>query len=112
MPLLPTGSGRPPGEMSGVPPLLAATEPAGSSQYGAISALHHWVVSVGAALSMLLSGLALNTLGFAASAGAAQADGVLDAMRLLLSGGTVLCSFFALLVLWHVQRLQFLEERR
>ncbi len=95
-----------------IPPLLAQTEPAGSSQYGAISALHHWVVSVSAALSMLLSGLALNTLGFAASAGAAQADGVLDAMRLLLSGGTVLCSLFALLVLWHVQRLQFLEEHR
>lgn len=95
-----------------IPPLLAQTEPAGSSHYGAISALHHWVVSVSAALSMLLSGLALNTLGFAASAGAAQADGVLDAMRLLLSGGTVICSFFALLVLWHVQRLQFLEEHR
>lgn len=95
-----------------IPPLLAATEPAGSSQYGAISALHHWVVSVSAALSMLLSGLALNTLGFAASAGAAQADGVLVAMRLLLSGGTVLCSLFALLVLWHVQRQQFLEEHR
>lgn len=95
-----------------IPPLLAQTEPAGSSQFGAISALHHWVVSVSAALSMLLSGIALNTLGFAASAGAAQADGVLDTMRLLLSGGTVLCSFFALLVLWHVQRQQFLEEHR
>ncbi|TXH95909.1 MAG: MFS transporter [Rheinheimera sp.] len=95
-----------------IPPLLAATEPAGSTAFGAVSALHHWVVSVSAALSMLLSGLALNTLGFAAGAGAAQADGVLDAMRLLLSGGTVLCSLFALLVLWHVQRLQFLEEHR
>lgn len=95
-----------------IPPLLAATEPAGSTAFGAISALHHWVVSVSAALSMLLSGIALNTLGFAASAGAAQADGVLDAMRLLLSGGTVLCSLFALLVLWHVQRQQFLEEHR
>jgi Na+/melibiose symporter-like transporter len=95
-----------------IPPLLAQTEPAGSTAFGAVSALHHWVVSVSAALSMLLSGLALNTLGFAASAGAAQAEGVLDAMRLLLSGGTVLCSFFALMVLWHVQRLQFLEEHR
>ena len=38
--------------------------------------------------------------------------GVLNAMRLLLSGGTVLCSLFALLVLWHVQRQQFLEEHR
>lgn len=95
-----------------IPPLLAATEPKGSSAFGAVSALHHWVVSVSAALSMLLSGLALNTLGFAASAGATQADGVLDAMRLLLSGGTVFCSLFALLVLWHYLRQQFLEEHR
>jgi Na+/melibiose symporter-like transporter len=93
-----------------IPPLLAQTEPAGSKQYGAISALHHWVVSVSAALSMLLSGLALNSLGFDAAAGAAQANGVLDQMRALLSGGTVLCSLLALAALWRYQRLQFLEE--
>jgi len=98
-----------------IPPLLAQTEPASrepsqGAQYGAISALHHWVVSVSAALSMLLSGLALNGLGFAAAAGAAQAAGVLDQMRALLSGGTVLCSLFALAALWRYQRLQFLEE--
>lgn len=93
-----------------IPPLLAQTEPPGSRQYGAISALHHWVVSVSAALSMLLSGLALNSLGFDAAAGAAQADGVLDQMRALLSGGTVLCSLLALAALWRYQRQQFLEE--
>ncbi len=98
-----------------IPPLLAQTEPASTdpsqgTQYGAISALHHWVVSVSAALSMLLSGLALNGLGFAAAAGAAQAAGVLDQMRALLSGGTVLCSLLALAALWRYQRLQFLEE--
>ncbi len=93
-----------------IPPLLAQTEPEGSTQYGAISALHHWVVSVSAALSMLLSGLALNSIGFAAEAGAVQEAGVMDAMRALLSGGTVLCSLFALIVIWHYQRLQFSEE--
>lgn len=93
-----------------IPPLLAQTEPPGSRQYGAISALHHWVVSVSAALSMLLSGLALNGLGFAAAAGASQAIGVLDQMRALLSGGTVLCSVLALAALWRYQQLQFLEE--
>lgn len=93
-----------------IPTLLAQTEPPGSRQYGAISALHHWVVSVSAALSMLLSGLALNGLGFDAAAGAAQASGVLEQMRALLSGGTVLCSLFALIALWRYQRQQFLEE--
>jgi Na+/melibiose symporter-like transporter len=93
-----------------IPTLLAQTEPPGSRQFGAISALHHWVVSVSAALSMLLSGLALNGLGFDAAAGTAQASGVLDQMRALLSGGTVLCSLFALLALWRYQRQQFLEE--
>lgn len=87
-----------------IPILLAQTEPPGSRQYGAISALHHWVVSVSAALSMLLSGLALNGLGFDAAAGAAQASGVLEQMRVLLSGGTVLCSLFALIALWRYQR--------
>ena len=93
-----------------IPPLLAQTEPPGSRQYGAISALHHWVVSVSAALSMLLSGLALNGLGFDAAAGAGQASGVLEQMRALLSGGTVLCSLLALTALWRYQRQQFLEE--
>ena len=94
-----------------IPPLLAQTEPAGSQQYGAISALHHWVVSVSAALSMLLSGVALNTLGFDAAAGAEQASGVLQQMRALLSGGTVLCSLFALSVLWRYQQLHIVEEK-
>ena len=98
-----------------IPPLLAQTEPASREpsqgvQYGAISALHHWVVSVSAALSMLLSGLALNGLGFAAAAGAEQAAGVLEQMRALLSGGTMLCSLLALAALWRYQRLQFLED--
>lgn len=94
-----------------IPPLLAKTEPATASQYGAISALHHWVVSVSAALSMLLSGLALNMLGFAAPAGAAQAPGVLDAMRMLLSGGTLLCSLLALLILWHYQQQPYSKDQ-
>lgn len=81
-----------------LPPLLRqassmATDPQ-------VSALHHWLVSISAALAMILSGFGLALLQFTPQ----TSDTSLPWLRGLLSGGTVGCSLLALWLLWQIRR--------
>lgn len=81
-----------------LPPLLRQASPQATDPQ--ISALHHWLVGISAALAMLLSGLGLKLLHFDPHA----ADATLPWLRWLLSGGTAACSLLALWLLWQIRR--------
>lgn len=88
-----------------LPPLLR--QACGSATDPQVSALHHWLVSISAALAMILSGLGLKLLNFDPHASTAT----LPWLRMMLSGGTVFCSVLALWLLWQVQRQLTLQKR-
>lgn len=81
-----------------LPPLLRQASPTATDPQ--VSALHHWLVSISAALAMILSGFGLTLLQFSPQ----TSDTSLPWLRWLLSGGTVGCSLLALWLLWQIRR--------
>lgn len=81
---------------------------------GLFVALHTWVVNISIALSLLISGLLLNLIGFNASNKAFQTDDSIFFMRIILSFGTVLFSLIPLLFLrnYAIDAKKCLETRK
>ncbi|GGY88666.1 MFS transporter [Shewanella fodinae] len=63
---------------------------------GIFASIHNAATSLASILALLASGLALNFIGFDATAGGAQSNSSITAMRLILAGGTVLFGFLSL----------------
>lgn len=74
------------------------------SHAGMYASVYHWVLAVSSVLALVLSGLSLNLLGFDARAGANQIPSSLQAMRVVLAGGTVVFSVLPLWLLWYCRR--------
>lgn len=68
---------------------------------GLFVSIHTWVVNISMALSLLISGLLLNLIGFNANNQIFQKDDSIFLMRIILSIGTVLFSLIPLLFLRH-----------
>ena len=64
---------------------------------GLFVSVHNWVVNLSLAAALLISGLLLNIIGFDANNQSAQTVDSINAMRIILSLGTVV---FSLLPLW------------
>lgn len=77
----------------------SAKEGESRTHAGAYAAVHGWAVSFAGMLAFIASGLTLNLIGFEASAGPNQSDSAIFNMRVILCGGTVLFSVFALAIL-------------
>jgi Na+/melibiose symporter-like transporter len=81
---------------------------------GLFVSIHTWVVNISLALSLLISGLLLNSIGFNANNQAFQTDDSIFLMRIILSFGTVIFSLIPLLLLRHytVDAKKCLETRK
>jgi len=71
-----------------------------SRREGLFVSAHTWVVNFSMGAALLISGFLLNTIGFDANNGASQSKESLQAMRYILSFGTVA---FSLIPLWFIK---------
>lgn len=74
----------------------------GTYRDSTVVARHNWALNLSLVFAMLLSGLALNIIGFDAAAGQDQSPVTITAMRSILSIGSVAFSLLPLWVLSHI----------